>query len=169
MILMIGVYSCGSSSGGGSGSSADLSCAPAEPSTPDGDLTGTKTLTITVTSSTCSHPPTSIVCIVPMVQTGTDVAISGTCTSYGSSAGTVTGLTLGTSAGVVSGSTLYWGGTLSYSEEGYSETDVIPCTDVVFTTEDESEVFTGVTVGVTYVLDGEAGTCTSTVSGQFLK
>ncbi len=158
------LINCG---GSGSGSSADLSCAPSSPSTPTVDLNtaelGQWTLTLTQTTSTCAYAPDAIVCLLDMVVTDNDVAISGTCATDDEVVVTLSGV-----SGKVSGDTLYWGATMSETVDSYTETDTVSCTSVDFESDILSETFS-VTASVAWSNSdsGESGTCSSTFSAYF--
>jgi len=155
------LISCG---GGGNGVTVDLSCAPSDPSNPTVDLNGTWTLTLNETSSTCDFPPETITCNLTMSVSGTDVTISGTCTSQPDGVTVV----LDDMRGIISGNTFYWGATMSATVDEYSETDTVPCTAVTFTST-ESETF-NVTVQVEWSDSSipDSDTCSTSFTGQFV-
>lgn len=154
VLALVFMMGCGSS-----GSSTDLSCAPADPSAATVNLDGMWTLTLTQTGSTCAFPPDSITCNLTMSVSGNDVSISGTCTAAGNT------VAVNNIRGVISGNTLYWGATMSATVDTYTETDTVPCTGVTFTST-ESETF-NVTVSVVWSDSGDSGTCSTTFSGIF--
>ena len=141
-----------------------MSCAGTE-AAPDYNLTGTWTFYADL-SSDCPVEVTSVTCALTVTQAedSSSVSFSGTCTNSG-------GVTLNVSSmsGLLYGTTLSWGASLTDTVGDYTETDTIPCKAVTFTSDSLSEVFTG-TFSVSYVSDGEAGTCSGTYSNaQFDK
>lgn len=153
--VIISISACG---GGGGGSSSDLSCAPADPSDPTYDLTGGWTLTVYLDGN-CYTQVTSLVCQLTFTQSGNNISISGTCEdNYGHP------IAIENLQAILSGSTFYWGGTVTYSETGYSESSTIACTSVGFTSATQSGEISG-TVTTTWRTDNDSGTCYATITG----